>query len=86
MAAEALYTMLGRERTVRRGFASAGGLQQLLAMLDSVNEGVMCTAVSALAAYARDAATDHTAGAPLTQYNGPGRPLWVGCGIQQLTV
>lgn len=70
MAAEALYTMLGRERSVRRGFAGADGLQQLLAMLDSPNEGVMCTAVSGLAAYARDVAADHTAGVDMLAESG----------------
>ncbi len=62
MAAEALYTMLGRERAVRRAFAASGGIPSLQPLLRSENDGVVCAAISCLAAYARDVGHDHATG------------------------
>ena len=74
LAAEALYSMLGRERGVRRTFAAAGGLAALQPLLLSPNDGVVVAAVSALAAYGRDVGHDHTSGVDMVATAAPPPP------------
>ncbi|KAG2494645.1 hypothetical protein HYH03_007161 [Edaphochlamys debaryana] len=74
MAAEALYAMLGRERGVRRAFAAAGGVAALGALLRCPNQGVMCAAMSCLAAYGRDVGHDHTSGLDMLATAAPPPP------------
>ena len=82
MAAEALYTMLGRDRHMRGTFAGAGGLGDLILLLQSHNADVSYCAISILSAFARDAGPDHSIGVDMLRQSG--QALTMVCGWQSI--
>ncbi|GAX85972.1 hypothetical protein CEUSTIGMA_g13388.t1 [Chlamydomonas eustigma] len=62
MAAEVMYSMLGRDRNVRQAFVFAGGVAKVLHLLESRNADVRYCSVLAVAAYSLDMDRDHVTG------------------------